>query len=176
MSGRAKVTDRLMPHDVFVASRRDSDHKSIHYLNTEVRGSSTSWPDQACKWCTHFPVQTDKTDIQHLKKIKREENKGQQQHKWTFSCGPLEKKKIFFLPNSVLCINIWWLREKHNPLLLLAGNWAAWEVQARVQRNVLKHENKTSVLISRIALDTWHLTGATWCLEVCNGSQDNVQI
>lgn len=176
MSRWAKVTDRLIPHNVFVAWSRDGDHKSIHYLNTEVQGSSTSWPDQACKWCTHFPVQTEKNRYSAPKKLKRDENKGQQQTKWTFSCGPLQKKKIFFLPNNVLCINIWWHWKKHNPLLLLAGNWATWEVRTRVQRNVLKQENKTSILIPQIGVDTWHLTGSAWCLEVYNCSQDNVQI
>lgn len=55
----------LISRNLFVAWSRDSVHKSIHYLNTEVQGSSTSWLDQACKWCMHFPVQTHKTDIQH---------------------------------------------------------------------------------------------------------------
>lgn len=85
-----------MPHNVFVAWSRDSDHKSIHYLNTEVQGSSTSWPDQACKWCTHFPVQTDKADIQHLKNLKGMKTRVSSRPDGHFPLDLCRRKRFFF--------------------------------------------------------------------------------
>lgn len=116
----------LISRNLFVAWSRDSVHKSIHYLNTEVQGSSTSWLDQACKWCMHFPVQTHKTDIQHpqnlikILKIMKTKVSGRPNGHWFAGHFSVDLwGRFLFFPNHVLCLNIWWYQEKNNPLLLV---------------------------------------------------------
>lgn len=113
----------LIPHNLFVAWSRDSEHKSIHYLSTEVQGSSTSWLDQACKWCMHFPVQMHKTDIQHLSTVRAMNTKVSADQMDTvfslFLVGLGWREGFSFILNHVLCINIWWYQHENNPLLLV---------------------------------------------------------
>lgn len=115
----------LIPHNLFVAWSRDSDLKSIHYLSTEVQGSSTSWLDQACKWCMHFPVQIYKTDIQHLqleqwKQMSAADQMDTGLHDIFLFLVDLGWRERFFFPQPCVCINIWWYQEKNNPLLLVS--------------------------------------------------------
>lgn len=143
----------LIPHHLFVAWSRDSDHKSIHYLSTGVQGSSTSWLDQACKWCMHFPVQIYKTDIQHLQELEpwKQKVSGRPNGPWfarhVSVFRTLGEENDFFVPNHVFCINIWWYQENNNLLLLVGEQMCPQEVQMLLQSFILNKENKTSIWI-----------------------------
>lgn len=124
----------LIPNNLFVAWSRDSDHKSIHYLSTEVQGSSTSWLDQACKWCMHFPVQIYKTDIQLLQKLEQWKQRSavsqmdiELHDSFCVSCRPWVKKKSHCFPQPGL-VNKYLITSREDPFCSLVSKCSPQEV------------------------------------------------